>query len=210
MPKIDFNLYLITDRLNLPGGTTLPGQVEAALRGGVKAVQLREKDLSPTELLPLAQEIRDLTVRYGVKLFINSCIETVQAVQADGIHLPSQNPLIAEARKILGPDILIGVSTHTLNEIDIAQSSGADFVTFGPTYPTPSKARYGDPVGLVQLKEACHAFSIPVFALGGITAQQIPELQAVDCKHVACIGAILQAENPDTAAKSLLKLLKTF
>ena len=206
MSNIDFNLYLITDRLNIPAGTTLFGQVESALRGGVKAVQLREKDLSPKELLPLALQMRQLTTKYGAKLLINSCMETTLAVAADGIHLTSIDPPITETRQKLGSNRLIGISTHSMPDIESAVNKGADFVTFGPVYHTASKARYGNPLGLTELKKACAISSIPVFALGGITPEQIPELQQAGCSYFACIGAILNSDSPEAVAPFFLSL----
>lgn len=204
MSNVDFNLYLITDRLNLPNGTTLSGQIEAALRGGLKAVQLREKDLSPDELLPLAQEMRQLTLTYNAKLLINSCLQTALAVGADGVHLPGRNPAISEAREKLGANALIGVSTHAVAEIVTATDAGADFVTFGPVYPTASKVEYGDPVGIHNLQQACQTTSIPVFALGGVTHQRLPELRECGCHHFSCIGAVLQADDPEAAVRQFL------
>lgn len=204
MSKVDFNLYLITDRLNLPGGKTLLGQIESALRGGVKAVQLREKDLSADDLLPLAQQLRDLTARYGAKLLINSHIDMAIAVKADGVHLTSHHPPIIETRKQVGPNSLIGVSTHSLAEITSATKAGADFVTFGPVFPTRSKAELGEPVGTDKLHEACDTAFIPVFALGGIHPDKLPELKSCGCEHFACIGALLNCANPEAAAQSFL------
>lgn len=204
MSKVDFNLYLITDRLNLPTGKTLLGQIEAALRGGVKAVQLREKDLSPAELLPLAVTLRELTHKYGAKLLINSHFDTAITVKADGIHLTSQNPPITEARKKLGANSLVGVSTHSLDEITAATKAGADFVTFGPVFHTPSKAGLGDPVGTEKLTEACDITTIPVFALGGVNPENLERIQNCGCTHFACIGALLNCANPEAAAQSFL------
>ena len=204
MSNIDFNLYLITDRLNIPAGTTLLNQVESALRGGVRAVQLREKDLSPKELLPLALQMRQLTAKYGAKLLINSCLETTLAVAADGIHLTSIDPPIIEIRKKMGANRLIGISTHSVTDIESAVNKEADFVTFGPIYHTASKAKYGNPLGLAELKKACAISTIPVFALGGITPEKIAELKESGCAHFACIGAILNSDNPETVVHSFL------
>ena len=144
---VNFNLYLITNRLNLPAGKDLFAQVEAALRGGVRAVQLREKDLTAEELLPLAQQMRELTRKYNAKLLINRDIDIALAVGADGVHLGGNAMSVAEARKLVGRDRLIGVSTHSIDEVQKAEKDGADFVTFGPVYATPSKLPFGQPVG---------------------------------------------------------------
>lgn len=207
--RIDFNLYLISDRLNLPDGKDLLTQVESALKGGVRAVQLREKDLSFEELLPLAQQMRELTRTYDAKLLVNREIDIALAVGADGVHLGGDAVSLAEARKKLGPEPLIGVSTHTVEEVRQAQQDGADFVTFGPIYATPSKISLGTPVGLDRLSEAVNQNeeSLPVFALGGISAERIPELLAAGCRHVACIGAILFAGDTERRAKEMIRRL---
>lgn len=202
MNSVNFNLYLITDRLNLPADKDLLTQVEAALRGGVRAVQLREKDLLFHELLPIARQLRQLTRRYGARLLINGNLDIALTVEADGIHLPSHNPPIALARNILGERALIGVSTHSLAEVSAAEQAGADFVTFGPVYATASKAGLGEPTGLAPLGEACRQAGIPVFALGGVTPERVTELRGADCTHYACIGAILNASRPQTIAEN--------
>jgi thiamine-phosphate pyrophosphorylase len=206
MPIVDFNLYLITDRRQLPPGRCLIEAVRAACEGGVRAVQLREKDLTAAELLPLALELRVVTREYGARLFINDRIDVALAVEADGVHLGGHSLPVAVARKILGPRNLIGVSTHSVEEIAAAKSEGADFVTFGPVYPTPSKAAYGPPLGLDRLREACRVSAFPVFALGGITAERVAELLAAGAHGVALISAILTRPEPEAAARAFTSL----
>lgn len=204
---VDFNLYLITDRKQLPPGRRLVETVAAALEGGVRAVQLREKDLCAAELYPLARELRELTARHGARLLINDRLDVALAVEADGVHLGEHSLPVPVARKILGPDSLIGVSTHRCEEVAGAQRDGADFVTFGPIYFTPSKAAYGEPVGLGRLHEACTATTFPVFALGGISLEETAELRAAGCHRIALISAILAATDPAAAAAALLSRL---
>jgi thiamine-phosphate pyrophosphorylase len=205
MPNmIDFPLYLITDRNQVTDGHTLGSAVEAALRGGVKAVQLREKDLSPDALLHLAKELRALTMRYGALLFINDNIEIALAVKADGVHLGGHSQATDVVRTKVGQEMLIGVSTHSKAEVELAAEQGADFVTFGPVYATPSKARYGKPQGLEKLAAACRASSIPVFALGGITHERTTEVKKAGAKGIALISAIIASSAPREAAESFL------
>lgn len=204
MPAVDFSLCLITDRTQVPVGRTLVQTIRGALDGGVRAVQLREKDLTAAELYPLALELRDLTRRFGARLLINDRIDVALAVEADGVHLGGQSLPVAAVRRILGDRMLIGVSTHRTEEILPATAAGADFVTFGPVYETPSKLHYGDPVGLSALERACAISPVPVFALGGVTPERLPELYAAGCRHAACIGAILQADDPARAAAAFL------
>jgi len=201
---VDFNLYLITDRHQVPPGRTLVQTVEAALAAGVRAVQLREKDLGAAELLPLARELRELTRRHGARLLINDRIDIALAVEADGIHLGGHSLPVAIARKLLGPQRLIGVSTHHLTEIQRAAELGADFVTFGPVYATPSKAAFGPPQGLEALATACLASRLPVFALGGITPQRVAEVHTAGAFGVALIAAIIAADDPQQATRRFL------
>lgn len=206
--RIDFSLYLITDRHSLPPGRELLATVREALQGGVRAVQLREKDLSAAELLPLALALRRLTREFSARLLINDRIDLALAVDADGVHLGSHSLPITVVRQLLGAERLIGVSTHHPAEVKDAAVAGADFVTFGPVYATPSKLAYGPPLGLSSLAAACADAPLPVFALGGVNTARLPELRAVGCTHVALIGAVLQADDPEMAARDLWRGLE--
>jgi thiamine-phosphate pyrophosphorylase len=197
---IDFSLYLITDRKRVAAGHTLASAVEAALKGGVKAIQLREKDLPASELLPLARQLRDLTRHHGARLLINDRVDVALAVGADGVHLGGHSLPADVVRRLAGPDLLIGVSTHSSAEISLAADRGADFVTFGPVYATPSKAAFGPPRGLQALCDACRASALPVFALGGITLDRTAETMRTGVAGIALIGAILADPDPRSAA----------
>ncbi|KIH75592.1 thiamine-phosphate diphosphorylase [Geoalkalibacter ferrihydriticus] len=198
---LDFSLYLITDRRALPSGRSLDDAVGAACAGGVGAVQLREKDLDTRALYALACRLREITAAHGVRLLINDRIDLALAVAADGVHLGGRSLPLAVARRLLGPDGLIGVSTHNPQEIHAAHQNGADFVTFGPVYATPSKAAFGPPQGLQALHAACAGASLPVFALGGITPERAGEVRAAGAQGLAAIRAILGAADPTCAAR---------
>ncbi|MDX1815282.1 MAG: thiamine phosphate synthase, partial [Thermodesulfobacteriota bacterium] len=165
--QVDFRVYLITDRRQAPGGDILRA-VEGALDGGIRAVQLREKDLPGKELYLLAGRMRELTARHGARLLVNDRVDVALAVGADGVHLGVSSMPPSAARTLLGEEALIGCSTHDVRELRKAATQGADFAKFGPVYPTPSKAVYGPPVGMTALSEACRETPIPVFALGGV------------------------------------------
>lgn len=206
MPNpIDFTLYLITDRRQVPAGRTLTDTVEAALHGGVRAVQLREKDLSAAELFSLAVDLRALTRRYGARLLINDRIDVALAAEADGVHLGGHSLPPAVARRLLGPHALIGVSTHHHDEIAAAAAAGADFVTFGPVFATPSKLAYGEPVGVKALCLACQNSPLPVFALGGIKPCHLGELHPAGIAGIAVISALIAADDPAAAARVLCR-----
>ncbi len=205
--RVDFTLYLITDRRSLPANRTLENAVAAALDGGVRAIQLREKDLSDAEFELLAEKLRRRTADYNAKLLLNDRWAMAQRIGADGVHLGGHSRPTSEVRQRLGHTPLIGVSTHTVPEIVQAAQQGADFVTFGPVYHTPSKAPMGSPVGLDALEEACALSPIPVFALGGIGLAQVPEIRRSGAFGIGLIRAIQDAASPSEEAKSFCNLL---
>ena len=203
---VDFRLYLITDRMQT-AGRLLPAVVADALRGGLRAVQLREKDLTAGQLFELAVELRQLTREYGAKLLINDRIDVALAVDADGVHLGKAGLPLPEARRILGSGRLIGYSAHSVDEAVRAQLGGADFVTLGPVYQTPSKALYGEPLGVGTLAEATRAVTLPVFALGGIKQPSVAEVLSAGAHGVSLISAIMGAPNPTVETESLLRTI---
>jgi len=203
---VDFKLYLITDRRQTRT-CTLAAVVEQALRGGVRAVQLRERDLPSEELYRLADEFRRITSQYGAKLLINERADIARDVEAHGVHLPESGISVGAARRIIGPERLIGVSCHSLDSAKSAQSSGADFITFGPVFFTPSKAVYGNPVGLERLADTASALNIPVFGLGGINESNMIQVMAAGAKGVAVISAIMTAEQPQAVTADMLTIL---
>ena len=200
---VDFKLYLITDRkqTKLP----MPEAVRLALEGGVKAIQLREKDLPVRDLLQLARELRILTRDFGARLFINDRVDVALVVEADGVHLGHQSMPSAPVKKLAGSKLLVGVSTHTIEEAKAAETGGADFITFGPVFPTLSKAEFGDPVGLKNLKNAKNAVQIPVFGLGGIKSGNIKQAIGFGADGISMISAIFGAEDIRKAAETVLR-----
>ncbi len=207
-PKVDFDLYLITDRQQVMGGDLFQ-TVESALQAGVKAVQLREKDIFSRELCELAFELRKLTSRFGARLLINDRVDIALAVEADGVHLGAASMPIHTVRGLLGPSKLIGVSCHNQISAITAQENGADFITFGPIFLTPSKARYGEPVGLEKLETVAALLDIPIFGLGGIHRANLPLVLAAGASGIALISAIIADENPCKAATEILATMAT-
>lgn len=210
MDKTGFRLYLITDRKLFPDNAALLFAVESALKGGVKAIQLREKDLPTRELLDLAYKMRELTVKYSAKLFVNDRLDIALSVDADGVHLGQSSIPAGAARKVAGDKLLIGLSTHGLEEAKKAQDDGSDFITFGPLYPTPSKLKYGEPVGVGLLKELRQSVSIPVFGIGGIKEDSIKEVMEASASGIALISGILGAKDVKMTAQEYLKEIDKF
>lgn len=199
---VNFPLYLITDRKQVAAGHNLLSATQAALRGGVRAVQLREKDLSAAELLPLARDLRSLTDDYHALLLINDRIDVALACRADGVHLGGHSLPTDVARALLGPDRLIGVSTHSLDEIRVAADLGADFVTYGPVYETPAKVQYGPPRGTEALRDACRDTpSLPIYALGGINQTNQQQVLSAGAAGIALISAVFAHADPAAAVR---------
>jgi thiamine-phosphate pyrophosphorylase len=202
-----FDLYLVSDRRQT-GTRDLLWVLEQALDGGVKGIQLREKDLGGRELFDLAEKVKALCVDRQASLFINDRVDVALAVDADGIHLGGASIPIEAARVLVGTDKLIGVSTHSMREAEEAERAGADFLLFGPIYFTPSKADYGEPQGLARLKEVVKKISIPVYAIGGIKVGNIVDMKEAGVRGVALISAIMSSADPCRATQEILGILQ--
>jgi thiamine-phosphate pyrophosphorylase len=200
---VDFRLYLITDRKIAT--KPLPEAVRLALEGGVRAIQLREKDLPVRELLALALELRSITREYGAKLFINDRVDVAVSVNADGVHLGHLSMPPEGTRKVVGKDMLIGVSTHNLDEAKSAEAGGADFITLGPIFDTPSKVKKGAPVGIEAIKSIKSVINIPIFALGGIKSGFAGQILASGAYGISMISAILGADDIKKAAEIVVQ-----
>jgi len=205
--KPPFRVYVITDRRLAPDGD-LPALLSTALRGlpaGSVGVQLREKNLGADALAALAREVLAVTRQAGVPLLINDRVDVALAVQADGVHLAGHSVPAAEARALLGPDRYLAASTHDLTQARAALAGGCDFATFGPVFHTPSKARFGAPVGLDKLRKACIAVApFPLLALGGVTPDNAALCREAGAAGVSAIRAVLGAANPGGACRALL------
>ena len=189
---------------------------EAALSAappGTVALQLREKDLPARELYELALRLREVCTRAGAPLFVNERVDVAIAAGADGVHLPFNSIGVSMARRLLGPEKLIGVSSHSPPDVSGAAREGADFAVFGPIFDPISKPATGPAWGASGLEAACRAGAIPVFALGGITPERASELFAsLDATArpagVASIGAIFGADSPAIATAAMLAAMR--
>ncbi len=206
MRSPNFDLYLVTDR-NQTGGRDLLWVLERALEGGVRAVQLREKDLGGRELFVLAEKTKRLCERYQANLFVNDRVDIALGVDAEGVHLGGDSMPVRAARELLGAEKLIGVSTHSIKEAREAEQGKADFILFGPVYFTASKAAYGEPQGLGRLKKVVEKISLPVYAIGGVKVGNIAEVKETGVRGIALISAVLSASDPRAATRRILETL---
>lgn len=208
MPPVIFRLLLVTDRTQV-SGRSLPSLVREAVAAGLPAVQLRERDLSTRELLPLTQEVQSITISHAVPLIINDRADLTMALDLQGVHLRSDSLPPLPVRQLMGPRRLIGVSTHSVEDVRRAARSGADYVLFGPIYETPSKRSFGPPLGLTLLADACRQSSIPVLAIGGITCQRVRDVRLAGAYGVAVIGALLTRDDVGEAVREFTRALET-
>lgn len=201
MSPVNFRILLVTDRHQ--ARTPLPAVLLEAVVGGVRAIQVREHDMPSRDLLALVQEIHEPIKPYGVRLIMNDRLDLALALDLDGVHLRGNSIPTPVARRLLGPHRLLGVSTHSLADVRQANEEGADYVVFGPVFETPSKRPFGAPLGLDALAAACAASRIPVFAIGGITRERLPEVCRGGAHGAAVIGAILLRDDVAAAAREL-------
>jgi len=176
---------------------------------GVPAIQLRERDLPTGELLSLAQEIHALTAPRTVPLIVNDRVDLMLALNLDGVHLRSDSLPPLPVRQLIGPRRLIGISTHSVEDVRRANQGGADYVVFGPIFETSSKRSFGPPLGLNLLADVCRRSSIPVLAIGGITCERVRDVRRAGAHGVAVIGALLTRDDIGEAVREFRDALET-
>lgn len=203
--KIDFSVYLVTDR-NALKGKDLLASLEEAMAGGVGIVQLREKDMSSLEFYNMAIKVKELTDRHDVPLIINDRIDIALTVGAAGVHLGQKDIPMAEARKILGDEKIIGISARTIEEAKLAEVQGASYLGVGAMFPTNTKEDTVS-VSFELLKEIKRSVNIPVVGIGGINLENIEKLEGTGIDGVAVVSAILSANDVKKAAQDLKKNL---
>jgi thiamine-phosphate pyrophosphorylase len=202
----DCRLYGILD-LNYVAEPDAERVVAAMIEGGVDLIQLRAKKSSSAEIMHLAAKLHAITSAAGVPLIVNDYAEIAARVPVEGVHLGQDDDSIAHARKKAGRDILIGKSTHSLEQAVAAVDEGADYIGFGPIFATPTKPDY-QPIGITGIKRVHNEVGVPIFCIGGIKINNLGEIIAAGAKRVAIVSGLLKA--PDIvkyarACKSLLE-----
>jgi thiamine-phosphate pyrophosphorylase len=200
----DARLYLLVTGSNCLG--PLEYTVAEAAAGGVDIVQLREKELSDRDLLARARQMRRWTRQAGVLFIVNDRPDIARLSEADGVHLGQDDLSVSEARRILGPDALIGISTHNLSQLRQAVLDGASYLGVGPTFPSGTKD-FAELAGLEFVRAASEATSLAAFVIGGVTAGNVREVVEAGGRRVAVSQAILRAENPRAVTVELRRRL---
>ncbi|QSX06313.1 thiamine phosphate synthase [Sedimentibacter sp. zth1] len=199
-------MYVVTDRTWL-GNNSLAEQVEEAIKAGATFVQLREKDATHDEFLQLAKEIKKITDKYNVPFVINDNIDIAVEVDADGVHIGQNDEELLSARKRLGENKIIGVSTQTVEQAKLAEKNGADYIGVGAAFSTSTK-NDADTLPHQQFVDVCSSVSIPVVAIGGIDKDNIMKLKETHVDGVAVISAIFAKKDIYKATSELLDLSK--
>jgi thiamine-phosphate pyrophosphorylase len=204
--NIDYSLYLVTDR-DVLKDKDLYLALEEAIKGGVTLVQLREKHLSSLEFYNTALKVKEITDKYNVPLIINDRLDIALAVDAAGVHLGQNDMPASAARKLIGPDKILGVSAATIEEAKIAERDGADCIGVGAMFPTDTK-QDARAVSGELLKEIKKSITIPVVAIGGINENNIKQLKTANIDGVAIVSAILGKADIKAAAERMKALIE--
>lgn len=201
MSKLDLTLYLVTDSTNMTEDEFL-SKVEAACRGGVTLIQLREKNRTTKEYIDLANKVKAISDRYDLPLLIDDRLDVAMAVDAAGVHVGADDMPVALARKLLGPDKIVGATAKTVEAAMIEQADGADYLGVGAIYPTTTKVKTVL-TKVETLQDICEHVSIPVGAIGGLNKDNCDILKGTDIDGLCVVSAIMKQDDCETAAREL-------
>lgn len=207
--SFDPRLILVTDRV-LAGGRPIEAIAASAARGGVTAVQLRDKSLSDEDLVRLALKMKTVLEPYGVPLLINDRVGVAAAAGAAGVHLGQADASVEEARRILGPSAVIGLSVGTFGQAEAARGLDIGYFGVSPVFATPTKPDAGTPWGLAGLGELRRRTGRILVAIGGIGTANAAEVLGAGADGLAVVSAICAADDPEAAARSLRAVIDAY
>ena len=179
---------------------------EQMIAGGIDLIQLRAKTWPSAEIAKTAAELHCITRERSVPLIINDHPEVARIVSAEGVHVGQDDPPLSEVREMAGSDRMVGKSTHSVDQAIRAFYEGADYIGFGPIFATPTKPEYA-PAGLEEIRKVHEAVRIPIFCIGGIKLENLPEVIAAGARRVVMVSGLLQAKDIASYARSAKKLL---
>lgn len=208
MNREQLRLYLVTDR-DIAGGRDIAEIVTQAVEGGVTMVQLREKHLDTREFIALAERLKKALAPYGVPLLINDRVDVALASGADGVHIGQSDMPYKAARRLLGPDKIIGLSVENFSQIAEANAlADLDYIGVSPVFATPTKTDTAEPFGLEGLRRAVQESVHPVVGIGGMNARTAADAIAAGADGIAVVSAIVGAESPKEASRELIKIME--
>lgn len=203
--KVDYSLYLVTDR-KMMKTPTIEEAIEQAILGGVSIVQLREKNISTLEFVNIAKNVKNITSKYNIPLIINDRLDIALAIDADGLHIGQDDMPLSIARKILGKNKIIGVSARNLEEAVNANKDGADYLGVGAMYSTNTKAD-AKITSMDELQKICNQVNIPIVVIGGINTKTIPNFKNYNIDGFAVVSAIMAENNVKEATQNLKSII---
>lgn len=192
--------YLQPDRIE--------SMANAMLAGGIDVIQLRAKGREPDDIAALASRVLPLCRAAGVPFIINDHPEVAAQVDADGVHIGQDDQAVAKVRALLGPDRIVGLSSHNLTQAQAAAREPVDYIGFGPLFATPTKPDYC-PIGLSDVEAVHQRVSLPIFCIGGIKLANLPQVIAAGARRVVIVSGILQAADVAASIREAQALLKT-
>ncbi|MCS7179540.1 MAG: thiamine phosphate synthase [Anaerolineae bacterium] len=204
---VNWSLYVITDA-GLSRGRSHLEVIRAAIAGGATVVQYREKEGMTRRMIEEARALRELACQTGVLFIVNDRVDIALAVDADGIHVGQDDMPAPLARKLMGPEKIVGVSVDNLEQALQAERDGADYVGAGPIFATPTKPDAAPPIGLEGLAEICRRVSIPVIAIGGINEENAARVIAAGAAGIAVVSAVVAAPDVEAAARRLREIVE--
>lgn len=200
--QFNLSVYIITDPQSI-GNRSMFDVVRAAIRGGASIVQLRDKHASDSDMITVGKQVHQITQAANIPLIVNDRVDVALALGAEGLHIGQDDMAAAEARRLIGPNRILGVSASTIAEAQRAEHDGADYLGVGDVYGTLSKPDADIPIGIDGLRAIIQAVALPVVAIGGITLENTPDSIRAGAKGVAVISAVVGAANPEAAAQQL-------
>lgn len=206
MNNPNLKLYLVTDKSD--DVDKFLKTIEEGIKGGVTVVQIREKTADTLDFYKLALKVKQITTKYNVPLIINDRVDVALAIDADGVHVGQSDMPCDITRKLIGPDKILGVSAHNIEEAKKAEKDGADYLGSGAVFPTPTKDD-ANRITKEELKEIVESVNIPVVAIGGITIENADELTDTGIEGFSVVSAIMSSENPKKSAEELLNIFNS-
>jgi len=200
------HLHILTDTV-LQSRFSHVELTRLAIAGGADTIQFRQKTGSTREMINIARQLKQMCADAGVTFIVNDRVDVAIAADADGVHLGQDDFPILLARELLGETRVIGGSAVTLEEAQKCLAKRADYIGFGPVYPTTSKADAGPTTGIALLKQVVEAISLPIIAIGGVSVENTPEVMATGAHGIALISAVCCHENPEQATRALYQAL---
>jgi thiamine-phosphate pyrophosphorylase len=205
--KLDFSLYVVTGA-ELSRGRGFVEVTRAAIEGGAGAIQLRAKGVNRREILSVARDLRALTAEHETTFMVNDHLDVAMAAEADGVHLGQEDLPLPEARRICGPDLILGASTHSKEEALRAQEEGANYVNIGPIFPTGTKSDASPALGPRVIAEVKGVLQCPLTCMGGINHDNVAQVVLAGADRVAVVSAVVSAPDVKAAARDLVKRIE--